>query len=62
MKRLVVCDFLLTDNSASAKGTYDPADRSNFPDDCLIDFDMKLIDLFREMDRETDEAERQDPQ
>lgn len=43
--------FLLTDNSASAKGTYDPADRSNFPDDCLIDFDMKLIDLFQEMDR-----------
>ena len=43
--------FLLTDNSASAKETYDPADRSNFPDDCLIDFDMKLIDLFQEMDR-----------
>lgn len=43
--------FLLTDNSASAKGNYDPADRSNFPDDCLIDFDMKLIDLFQEMDR-----------
>ena len=43
--------FLLTDNSASAKGTYDPADRSNFPDDCLIDFDMKLIDLFQEMDK-----------
>ena len=43
--------FLLTDNSVSAKETYDPADRSNFPDDCLIDFDMKLIDLFQEMDR-----------
>ena len=28
-----------------------PADRSEFPDDCMIDFDMKLIDLFDEMDR-----------
>ena len=43
--------FLLTDGSASAKSPYDPADRSNFPDDCLIDFDMKLIDLFEEMDK-----------
>src|SRR5699024_9227421 len=25
--------------------------RSAFPDDCLIDFDMKLIDLFSEMDK-----------
>ena len=43
--------FLLTDSAASAKGSYDPADRSGFPDDCLIDFDMKLIDLFEEMDK-----------
>lgn len=43
--------FLLTGGSASAKSPYDPADRSNFPDDCLIDFDMKLIDLFQEMDK-----------
>jgi hypothetical protein len=32
-------------------GQYNPADRSDFPDDCLIDFDMKLIDLFAEMDK-----------
>lgn len=43
--------FLLTGGSASVKSPYDPADRSNFPDDCLIDFDMKLIDLFQEMDK-----------
>ena len=43
--------FLLTDGATSANSPYDPADRSNFPDDCLIDFDMKLIDLFREMDK-----------
>lgn len=43
--------FLLTDSTASAKSPYDPSDRSNFPDDCMIDFDMKLIDLFEEMDK-----------
>ena len=43
--------FLLTGKTLSEKETYDPADRSSFPDDCLIDFDMKLIDLFAEMDK-----------
>ena len=43
--------FLLTGKAVSEKGQYDPADRSAFPDDCMIDFDMKLIDLFDEMDR-----------
>lgn len=43
--------FLLTDGATSAESPYDPSDRSNFPDDCLIDFDMKLIDLFEEMDK-----------
>ena len=33
------------------KGVYDPSDRSDFPDDCLIEFDMRLIDLFTEMDK-----------
>lgn len=27
------------------------SDALQFPDDCLVDFDMKLIDLFAEMDR-----------
>ncbi len=43
--------FLLTGKSLSEKGHYYPADRSDFPDDCLIDFDMKLIDLFADMDK-----------
>lgn len=33
--------------------SYDPADKSGFPDDCLIDFDMRLIDLFKEMDKKS---------
>lgn len=43
--------FLLTGKALSEKEPYNPADRSTFPDDCLIDFDMKLIDLFAEMDK-----------
>jgi superfamily II DNA or RNA helicase/HKD family nuclease len=43
--------FLLTGRKTSEKEYYNPADRSDFPDDCLIDFDMKLIDLFAEMDK-----------
>lgn len=43
--------FLLTGKSLGEKEYYNPADRSDFPDDCLIDFDMKLIDLFSEMDK-----------
>ena len=30
---------------------YDPSDNTDIPDDCLIDFDMRLIDLFAELDR-----------
>lgn len=43
--------FLLTGKTLTEKEPYNPADRSAFPDDCLIDFDMKLIDLFSEMDK-----------
>ena len=43
--------FLLTGSPAKQKGQYNPADHSDFPDDCIIDFDMKLIDLFSEMDK-----------
>lgn len=43
--------FLLTGKPLSEKEKYNPADKSSFPDDCLIDFDMKLIDLFVELDR-----------
>ena len=43
--------FLLTGRTLEKNEYYNPADRSAFPDDCLIDFDMKLIDLFSEMDK-----------
>ena len=43
--------FLLTGRKLGKNEYYNPADRSVFPDDCLIDFDMKLIDLFSEMDK-----------
>ena len=43
--------FLLTGKALSETGQYNPADTSFFPDDCLVDFDMKLIDLFAEMDK-----------
>lgn len=42
---------LLTGRTWSETQQYHPADRSAYPDDCLIDFDMKLIDLFAEMDK-----------
>lgn len=41
--------YLLTGNKKNVP--YNPADHSDFPDDCMIDFDMRLIDLFTEMDR-----------
>lgn len=43
--------FLLSDRSNQHAGVYNPSDTSAFPDDCLVDFDMKLIDLFAEIDR-----------
>lgn len=43
--------FLLTGKTLSEKEQYNPSDSSSFPDDCIIDFDMKLIDLFKEMDK-----------
>lgn len=43
--------FLLTGKNLSEKEPFNLADRTSFPDDCFIDFDMKLIDLFAEMDK-----------
>ena len=43
--------FLLSGRSNQSAGAYSPSDTSAFPDDCLVDFDMKLIDFFAEMDR-----------
>lgn len=42
---------LLTGRTLVETQQYHPADRSAYPDDCLIDFDMKLIDLFDQMDK-----------
>lgn len=42
---------LLTGRTWSESQQYHPADRSAYPDDCLIDFDMKLIDFFARMDK-----------
>lgn len=43
--------FLLTGMTPKGHGQYDPSDKASFPDDCLIDFDLRLIDLFSEMDK-----------
>lgn len=43
--------YLLTGKSMPDGKNYDPADHSDYPDDCVIDFDMRLIDLFKEMDK-----------
>ena len=43
--------YLLTGKSKAEKQTYSPADKTDYPDDCFVDFDMKLIDLFAEMDK-----------
>lgn len=42
---------LLTGRTLAEAQQYHPSDRSTYPDDCLIDFDMKLIDLFAKMDK-----------
>ena len=43
--------FLLAgDTIKETKGRYEYT-KETFPDDCYIDFDMKLIDLFEEMDK-----------
>ena len=43
--------YLLTGKNKTGKETYYPADKADYPDECFVDFDMRLIDLFAEMDR-----------
>ena len=43
--------FLLEGKSDMHREVYHLSDTLEFPDDCLVDFDIKLIDLFTEMDR-----------
>jgi superfamily II DNA or RNA helicase len=44
--------FLLAGKGQDEVTRYNPAETADYPDDCLIDFDMKLIDLFEKMDRQ----------
>ena len=41
---------LLTGKAHYGQGGYQAGDRDGIPDDCMVDFDMRLIDLFEEMD------------
>ena len=50
---------LLTGRTWSETQQSHLADRSAYPDDCLIDFDMKLIDLFAQMDKKQLKAKDQ---
>ena len=43
--------FFLSGNARAFTGSNDPTGRDDVPDDCLIDFDMRVIDLFAEMDK-----------
>ena len=43
--------FLLEGKSDMYREGYHLSDTLRFPDDCMVDFDLKLIDLFTEMDR-----------
>lgn len=41
----------LIGKSYSTGGTYDFSEKEELPDGCIVDFDMRLIDLFAEMDK-----------
>ena len=43
--------FLLEGKSDMYREGYHLSDTLRFPDDCMVDFDLKLLDLFAEMDR-----------
>ncbi len=43
--------FYLTGQTNKTGRTFPMPDADEYPDDCLVDFDMRLIDLFEKMDR-----------
>lgn len=43
--------YYITNGYGQNRGPYNPADKKDLPDDCIVDFDMRLIDLFHEMDK-----------
>lgn len=45
--------FLLSGCKSSAERSAGDYYRLEYPDDCIVDFDMRLVDLFRELERKT---------
>ena len=43
--------LLLSGSRSSAQQIKDGCREAEYPDDCIVDFDMRLIDLFREMEK-----------
>ncbi len=43
--------YYLTEENGKPGKAYDQPRSEQLPDDCIVDFDMRLINLFREMDR-----------
>ena len=43
--------YYITNGCKEGKRNYNPIGMKQLPDDCIVDFDMRLIDLFQEMDR-----------
>ena len=43
--------LLLSGNNSYAQGERTGDRLVEYPDDCIVDFDMRLIDLFREMEK-----------
>lgn len=45
--------FLLSGTSPADRAAATGNDSLDFPEDCIVDFDMRLIDLFKEMEKRT---------
>ena len=43
--------FYISEGYKSKTKEYNPSAREQLPDECIVDFDMRLIDLFQKMDR-----------
>lgn len=59
-KKANLIPFLLTANKGSSKGRGKSVRKireEDYPEDCIIDFDFRLIDLFEEMERESQKIE-----
>ncbi len=45
--------FLLSGESSFSEKKYSECQSIQYPDDCIVDFDMRLIDLFKELDKKS---------